>query len=99
MEEQNPQTLKDLKKIRERYRTQAFAMMLEIAVIFGIPAALAYFFGKKFDADYDAGKKFTFAFLVFTFVFSWIIVVVRYRSISKKLRAADEAIRKEMEDK
>jgi ATP/ADP translocase len=89
----NSDKIAELTSIREHYRTKAFYMMIEVAFIFGVPAAIAFFLGRKLDAVYESGKTIILSFLAVTFILSWIIVIFRYRKIDRDLRRTDEEIR------
>lgn len=84
--------LKKLIDKRDRLTTSFFWLALKIALIIGIPAFVAAYFGKKLDSA--AGKHFfyTFIFLVLAFILSWIIIYFQYKKLSKKLEAADAEI-------
>ncbi len=92
-EVEQKESLAELKARRERYRHKAFVMMLEVAVIFGLPAAVAFFGGKAVDQRYGGGHKFLFIFLAIAYIFSWVIVFWRYRKLKREVDAVDQAIR------
>lgn len=84
--------LKQLMKKRDAITTAFFWLGLKIALIFGIPAFLGAFFGRKLDKAQGDGWLFTIVFLALAFVSSWVIVYFQYKKISKKLKAVDEEI-------
>lgn len=92
-EVEQKESLAELKARRERYRHKAFVMMLEVAVIFGLPAAVAFFGGKSVDQKYGGGHKFLFIFLAIAYIFSWVIIFWRYRKLKREIDAVDQAIR------
>jgi membrane protein CcdC involved in cytochrome C biogenesis len=92
----NTDQVQRLKNIREEFRAKAFRLVLEIAFIFGIPAALAFFIGGSLDERYETGKTIRLSLLAFTFVFSWVIVIFKYKRISRELHKIDEEIKEVM---
>jgi len=83
----------DLKKQRDRYITKIFWLALQIAFIFSIPAVIGAVAGVFLDSRYGTGRKITVSFLIGTFIFSWILVIVKYRRLSKKIEQLEEKIR------
>ena len=83
----------DPKAIRERFQRKAYRMMIEVGFIFGIPAFLAYQGGKALERKYETGGAALLAALVGAFLFSWAVVVVKYRQMQKEARAFDAAYR------
>lgn len=77
-----------LEKEREKQTTRLFAMMLEIAFIFGIPAAIVVA-----PAIYFNHKDWLYLLLPIAFISSWIMVIVRYRQMDKKLSGLDAQIK------
>lgn len=84
-----------LQKEREKFITRIFWFGFEIALIFGVPAAIGAFLGVKLGGD-----KMLIATLVPAFVLSWVIVIIRYRQIAKKMNYLDSRIKelKELKD-
>ena len=90
------QELEKLKNQREKQITGVFWFGLEIIFIFGIPAALGAFIGKKLLG----GGTWLFVILVFTFILSWVIMGVRYTALNKKMKKLDDRIKElQNEDK
>lgn len=85
--------LKELKSKRESFRTRLFLMMLEIAFIFAVPALIAVLLGRKLESMSGSNAKFTIIFLIITFVFSWIVVVIRFRKANKALKEINAEIK------
>jgi len=93
MEEKNQtKEIKRLAQVRDHYQTKAFWMMLEIAFVFGLPASGAFFLGRKLDHLYDTGRTIILSLLAVAFVFSWVVVIVRYRQLDRELKKADQAL-------
>lgn len=90
--------LDELKKEKDRYITRIFWLGLEIALIFGIPAGLAAYFGLKLDLYYDTGHKILSAFLIFAFILSWVLVILKYNRITKKIKEIDLKIKNYKKD-
>ncbi len=84
--------LDELKTEKDKHITRIFWLGLEIALIFAVPAVLGVLIGKRIDAHYGLEDKFSVAFLVFTFILSWIITVVKYKTLSKKIKKIENEI-------
>jgi pheromone shutdown protein TraB len=87
------QELARLEAERQRQITRVFWMMLEIAFVFLVPALIVVF---VVGAVWP--RAVVWYVLPFSFLFSWGIVIVRYRMLSKKLGALDAQI-KELQNK
>ncbi len=74
-------TLDELKSKREVFRTRLFYLMLEIAVIFAVPAVVVAMLG---------GKKLLFV----TFALSWVLVIYRYRKAARAIKEINQEIKK-----
>jgi len=86
--------LESLKKEREKWITRIFFLSLEIAFIFLIPALIAVFFAKRMGEG-----SANIIFLSMAFTFSWLIVILRYRSISKKMKSIDIKIKEKEKER
>jgi hypothetical protein len=83
-------TEKDLIRLqneRESYITKLFWFALEIALIFLVPALITVFLLMEFFS-----KKAAIYSLPFTFVFSWVIIIIRWKKINKVLTGLDKQI-------
>ncbi|MFA7285292.1 MAG: hypothetical protein WC011_00385 [Candidatus Paceibacterota bacterium] len=89
--------LDKLKKQKDEYINKIFYLGLKIALIFGIPAVAGALIGKRIDAKYDSGNKFTMIILVCTFILSWIITIVMYNNLAKKIKKVERDIKIEKE--
>ena len=89
--------LDKLKKQKDEYINKIFYLGLKIALIFGIPAVVGALIGKRIDARYDSGNKFTMIILVCTFILSWIITIVMYNNLAKKIKKVEMDIKTEKE--
>lgn len=87
-DEAGKQELVRLEKEREQQVTRVFWLMLEIALIFLIPALFVVF---VIGAVWS--KAVVWYVLPFSFLLSWGIVIFRYRHVSKKLGALDKRIK------
>lgn len=70
-------------KVKENYQKDFFRIAFDILLIFGLPVIVGALIGARLDSLYDTGKKITLAILAFTFIFSWIIFIIRFKKISK----------------
>lgn len=80
--------IKLLEQEREKQTTRLFALMIEIAFVFGIPAAAVSIVSVQMNH-----KEWLYVLLPITFITSWIIVIIRYNKMEKKLSALDKEIR------
>lgn len=71
-------------KQREDYTTKIFKEGFKMIFVFGAPAFLGAFLGTKLDAHYNTGRLITIGMLIFTFIFSWIIVIISYKKLQKE---------------
>lgn len=83
----------DISLLQNKAKDKAFRMMMETLVIFGLPAVVAVVFGGKLDAYFSSGKSVTIGLLVCTFIFSWVIVFLRYRQLDKELINLDKMMK------
>lgn len=84
--------LKELEAKKEKEVTGFFWLGLQIAFIFGVPAILAVLLGKRM-ASFTGKDNIVFICLVFSFVFSWILVAFLYKKKSKRLSEIEEKIK------
>lgn len=75
---------------RQKQTTKIFMLGLEILAYFSIPAVLGVFVGKWVEKEY--GINIMIPLLFGTYIISWGIVVVRYRSITKQSREKKDDI-------
>lgn len=83
----NAKNLKTLTAERERWVTKMFWLGVEIAFIFAIPAALAVWVSRVLQREYAQIIS-----LGGAFIFSWVLVILRYTYMTKRLRKLDEHI-------
>jgi len=72
---------------KERMITKLFGFMIELLVIFLVPALVAVFLIKKFSSSIAIT-------LPIAFVLSWLIAWYRYRGYRDQMRKADERFMK-----
>ncbi|MCD5389809.1 MAG: hypothetical protein LR005_00245 [Candidatus Pacebacteria bacterium] len=77
--------LENLIKKREEEAGKFVKLMIEIAVIFLIPAVIAVFLSKYFNLSF-------LYFFPFAFIASWVMVISLYRKVSKKMKGLDKQI-------
>jgi uncharacterized membrane protein (DUF485 family) len=85
---ENNVALKDLEQKQEYFRTKMYFLMVEVAFIFGVPAVVAGLVANK----QGASSQVTTITLFCTFIFSWVIVVFRYRYAKRNLDSIKKAI-------
>jgi len=76
----------ELKKERDKYTTKIFWLGLQISFIFAIPAVIGVIIGKKIDYIFNTNNKITIFILFLTFIFSWVLVVIKYRILNRKIK-------------
>ncbi len=81
-----------LKKEKDKYITKVFWLGLKIALIFAVPAIIGVFIGKRLDLYYGTGKTISYFILLFTFILSWVITIVMYNNLSKKIKKIEKDI-------
>lgn len=90
-----PDPIEEAYARREAFRAKTFRMMLHVAVIFGVPAAVAFFAGNALDARYsDGGRTWIFVLLGIALVSSWALVIRMYKKLSAEGKAVDVAMSK-----
>ncbi|MDP3955653.1 MAG: hypothetical protein Q8Q18_00195 [bacterium] len=72
----------ELKRERQVVTNRIYWMMVEVAVIFGLSAFGAYGLGVYLSFS----RKGMFIVLGISFVVSWLLVILRYRMVTKELR-------------
>lgn len=60
--------------------------MLQILVIFGIPAIIAYFAGKWLDVTYDMRPTGSIIAIVIALAVSWALTIRIYRQLTKEFK-------------
>lgn len=98
IEEKDNQNLEKLKVKQEDLRHKAFMQMLYIALIFAIPAAIAFFVGNYFDKIHDSGRQYKLIALAISFVLSWTITIFQYRKIDKEFKEIERKMKEEKEN-
>ena len=74
---------------RASYRSRMHMAMLQIALIFGIPAIVAVIAGRYLDGRFQTGKAILFLLLGLAFASSWVAVVMMYRRLSLEIKKLD----------
>lgn len=76
-----------VKKSSQDYSTRLFLFALELIPYFGLPALIGYFVHKRVELLYpNAGFLATFGIFFTSYVVSWVIVIVRYRSVTRQMK-------------
>jgi len=91
--ESNNKEKKEAYRAREWYRQKAFLMMFEIAAIIGLPAFAAFFIGGKLDGSNGRENFYRLIALAIAFVFSWVVIIIKYIRFDKKVKEIDKKIR------
>lgn len=71
----------EIKNQRQKYTNKFFTLGIEIIFYFGIPAFLGVVIGNYVKEKY--GLNLDIPILFGTYIISWIIVFLRYRSIKR----------------
>jgi len=79
----------NLKNNKKDYKTEIFLASFQTIFIFGIPAFIGAFIGVKLDKFYNTNSLINAIILSFTFVFSWVLVILKYHSLNKKIKEAE----------
>lgn len=99
MEQEQEKKLKELKVWRERLRHRAFMMMIEMLVIIGVPALVGFFLGRFLMQNYGLGKWAQVLTLLVCLVFSWIVIIARYKRFDRELKSVSQEISNMEKDK
>lgn len=83
--------LESLTQERDAYVARVFMLIIKIIAIFLIPALIAVLLIWHF------GKEITWYVLPVSFIFSWSIVIMLYRKISKKMKQLDQELKEARE--
>lgn len=83
---------KKLADRREALRHRTFIMMIQILVIFGVPAIGSYFAGAYLDTTFDMRPFGSLIAIGVALIISWVITIRLYQNITQAFRAleADE---------
>lgn len=73
--------MNDTKNQRQKYTNKFFMLGIEIIFYFGIPAFLGMLIGNYIKEKYELNLYIPILFG--TYILSWAIVLIRYRSIKK----------------
>ena len=84
--------IKKLQQERDKHVTSFFWLGIQIALVFGIPVAIAVIAGGKIDAYYGSGKIATTILMAVAFVSSWVIVLKKYRNHAKAIEVIESKI-------
>lgn len=87
--------MEELKKEQDRYVNKIFWLGFQSSLIFGVPALLAVFIGKKLDYWFGTAKLMTVILLCLAFISSWAVILRQYYRLNKKLKEVNSAIKKE----
>lgn len=94
MEKETSENLEQLLRVRKEYHSKAFRFLAQSALIFGVPAFLAYVLGTNLDRTYGTGKRYILILLVVAFIVSWTVVIALSRKIDRGLRDTEAKIKK-----
>lgn len=77
--------LKELEQQRDAYAGRIAKLAIQIALIFGVPAALAIGLSRWFEVK-------IMYLLPVAFIISWIMVITLYRKVDRKVRELEQQI-------
>lgn len=84
--------MEEKKQEKSRIHKETVIIMSNTLVIFGVPVVIAFFLGRYLDATYAIRPYGSIGCLLFSFIFSWIVVIFYVIRFSKK---AKEELNKE----
>jgi hypothetical protein len=74
-------------KSSEQYSTRMFLFALELIPYFGVPALVGLYVNKRILESYpETNVPVTALIFISTYICSWVLVVIRYRSIKSQLK-------------
>lgn len=94
--------LSDLLDQKKSLEKRTYQLMFKILVIFGVPAAIAYFVGQWLDHAQELEPYGSLMALGVSFVFSWAVTIRLYITLDrerKELEAKEEALADETSTK
>ena len=80
---------------REQLLKKTFHMMFRVALIFGIPAIMAYFIGSWVDGRWNIRPYGTLSVLAVAFITSWAFVIHMYIQLDQQFRNLREREQRE----
>jgi uncharacterized membrane protein (DUF485 family) len=89
-----PEELNKLKEKKDKYITKIFWLCLQIAFIFGIPAVGGAFLSRFLKNKYPNNDYISTLVLFGCFIFSWVIVIIYFNYLKKKLKKINNQIEK-----
>jgi len=89
---------REAENMRENYRRRAFVLMIQLAIIIGVPAFLALWGGRKIDALNNSGLTYTLILLGVAFVCSWTIIIIKYIKFDREIKRTEEEIKRKREE-
>lgn len=90
----NEENTENLARRREVARKKFYVLAFEIFVIFGLPAAAAFFLGKYLIDAYGFGRSAQALLLIPAFVLSWVIFIIKFKKISREISDLNDKINK-----
>lgn len=86
-----PDAFEKARERQEEFRNKTFRMMLEVAVVFAVPAVIAVVVGKRLDTG--SSSQWLVVCLAVAFIFSWSIVIRMYTKLSREAKEIDALVR------
>ncbi|MDP3989226.1 MAG: AtpZ/AtpI family protein [bacterium] len=88
------QHLKELKEKRRKISDRIYYLIIEIAFIFALPAFGGLWFGMYLDGRFGTKRRYTLIVLLLSFMVSWLLVIARYRRVTRALKEVEDEIKK-----
>jgi len=77
---------RDIDVLRKRLHLKAFYMMFEMAAVIAVPALIVVGISNFFELV----RGITILLLVLTFILSWVIIIIRVRTLRVALKELDD---------
>lgn len=84
----------EFKAKQEEFRQKVFILMFQLLFIFGLPIIPAFLLGNYLDKIWGTNPKGLLASLAVAFIFSWTLVLIKYRQASRDLKELNEIKKK-----
>ena len=77
--------MENSEKQKDFYLKKTLIFGLQISAFFAVPAIVGAIAGVKLDGFFNTGRKITAIILTASFIFSWTVVIIKYRNLGGKI--------------